>query len=185
MIGLTVLALLGVLVLDAQPLQQAGQPLTVCELLVHRQEYADKILTVRGEIKTGPHGAWLTAGPKCEYRILTKGVTWENEIWLQYPNNRSSDPAAHADFQVDWPAEETVNFAIKELGFDPQKDQLFETVTGLFRTYPDLDRRVNPGLPAGSFLRTLGFGPNADAPAKLLIKATKDPVVVHSAAKGN
>jgi hypothetical protein len=116
---------------------------------------------------------------------MTKGVTWENDIWLQYPNNRSSDPTAHADFQVDWPAEETANSAIKELGFDPQKDQLFETVTGLFRTYPDLDRRVNPDLPKGSFLRTLGFGPNADAPAKLLIKATKDPVVAHGAVKGH
>ena len=169
--------------LDAESPLKQQKPLTICELLTHRGEFADKLVTVRGELKAGPHGGWLEADPDCKYRLVTKGVTWRNKIWLQYPNNRSPEASDHADFGFDRLTEIKLNSIVSGLGFDSTNDHLFETVIGLFRTFSDrdLDSRVNPNFPPGTYLRTLGFGAGADAPAKLLIKARKDPVVVHGA----
>jgi hypothetical protein len=180
-----VLALTSALLLNGQP---SGQPheqtLTVCDLLAGRQQYADKLVTVRGEIKVGPHGSWLAADPECKYQLVTRGITWERVIWLQNPLNRSSEPLYHADFEADLRAEEKLDSSVHEQHFNLAKDRLVETFVGLFRTYADLDHRVNPILPRNSELRTLGFGPGGYAPAMLLIKTAKDATVIHGVYDG-
>ena len=171
---------LSALALYAQPGHQP-KPLSVCELLAHRSEYADQVVTVRGEIRTGAHGIFLAAGPECSFRLVTRGVTWQNVIYLSYPytSKQSRDPTDRADFGIDWNSEKELASQIAKLRFTSKNDRLFETVAGLFRTYADLENRVNPMLPPGSDLRTLGFGPGGYAPGKLLIKTRMDPAVVH------
>jgi hypothetical protein len=182
-----VCALTSALLLSGQP---SGQPqeqaLTVCDLLARRLQYADKLVTVRGEIKVGPHGSWLAADPECKYQLVTRGVTWERVIWLQNPLNRSSEPLYHADFEADLRAEQKLDSSVREQHFNLAKDRLVETFVGLFRTYADadLDHRVNPILPPNSALRTLGFGPGGYAPAMLLIKTAKDATVIHGVYEG-
>ncbi len=126
-------------------------------------------------------GTSLDAGQDCRYELKTSGVVWPNIIWLAYPRNGSSSVLDHADFQVDWEAVRRVARYVGEHGFDRQKDQLEETLVGLFVTYSDLDKRVNPGIP--SALR-LGFGHLGAAPAQLVIQTVRDPVIVPIVAAG-
>ncbi len=175
---LVLLAALGLHILSGQPTAGPKNPLTVCELVAHREQYADRIVAVRGELRVEPHGLWLSADSDCKNRLVTNGVSWPNTIYLEYPNKASQDSTDHADFDVDWAAEKRVNSIVNQLGFDPKKDRLFETIVGMFRTYLHLENRVNPNLPQGSYLRTLGFGPGGYAPAKLLIKTRLAPAVV-------
>ncbi len=168
-----------VLPLAGQPQSKLTVPVTVCELLSHREDYANRLVTVRGQVTEGPHGAYFTAGPECHFKLVTKGVTWRNLIYLSSPNNKSVDPAAHADFEVDLDAEAKIMTDIRRLNFNPKTDTLVETVVGLCRILEDLDHRVNPSLPDGGFLRTLGFGPGLDAPVELLIETRRDPAVLH------
>lgn len=175
MILAILLMLLGAFTSYAQGKKQEDRPLSVCELIAHREEYNEKLVTVRGEVEVG-EGAWLDAGPDCKYQLVTKGVVWPIAIWLAYPNNRSIDPMDHADFGIDWRAEKAVNAIFTKLGFDPEKDHLYETFVGLFRTYLDLDKRVNPNHQDWP---RLGFGHLNAAPAQLLMKIRKDLIVVH------
>jgi len=154
--------------------QRAASPMSVCELVMHRLEYNGKIVTVRGEVKASQHGIWLES--ECASSLVTKGVTWPNAVFLRYPSTKSRIEADRADFSIDWGAEEKITAQIDRLGFDPTSDQLFETVTGLFRTYPDLQDRVSPNIqiaPRG------GFGPDGYFPAQLIIKTRLAPEVIH------
>lgn len=162
----------------------AGQtPLTVCELIARRTEFAGKMVTVRGISEPGPHGDYLRASPACTYQLVTRGVVWPNVVFLTYPNHDSPSPTEHADFKVDFSAINQCNREIVHAGYDMRKDQVIATYIGRFVTYsaPDLDQRSNAGLPGA--LR-LGFGPvGLGAPAQLLIKTEKDVLVVHDAAQ--
>jgi hypothetical protein len=154
-----------------------ARPLSVCELIEHRMTYDRRVVTVRGEVKWGPHGDWLASSSVCQYKLTTKGVEWPAVIALAYPNNHSSDPDDHASFSVDWGAIAKDKEELRRAGFNPDSDRLYRTYVGLFITYPDLENRVNPGI--RDFER-LGFGPlPLGAPAELLIKGVVDPVVVH------
>ena len=154
-----------------------ARPLSVCELIEHRMTYDRRVVTVRGEVKWGPHGDWLASSSVCPYKLTTKGVEWPAVIALAYPNNHSSDPDDHASFSVDWGAIAKDKEELRRAGFNPDSDRLYRTYVGLFITYPDLENRVNPGI--RDFER-LGFGPlPLGAPAELLIKGVVDPVVVH------
>jgi hypothetical protein len=160
----------------AQSAKQPTWPLTVCDLITQRDSYDGKLVTVRGEVIGSPEGTWLDADPSCGYHLVTNGVVWPNTIALAYPNNRSKDPNNHADFGIDWNAEKQADAIVDRLGFRADTDHLYETFVGLFRTYTDLDKRVNPNMPDA--LR-LGFGHLGAAPALLLIKTRKDPAVIH------
>jgi len=174
--------ILGVL-LAARSLWSADNaaPISVCEALSHRTEYSSHLITVRGEVKGGGHGAWLVASEDCRFKLVTKGLTWSNIIYLTYPENRSPLQEDHADFQVDWKSIQKAADAAREARFDPEKDRIFETFVGLFVTYFDLENRVSAGIPGAL---KLGFGPvGLEAPAQLLIKSKSAVEVVRGRAK--
>jgi hypothetical protein len=109
--------------------------------------------------------------------LVTRGVTWPNDIFLAYPNNRSQIDEFHASFQVDWRSVQKAEGIVKQSGYNPDTDHVIETYVGRFVTYLDLESRGNPASLGGSL--GFGFGPiGLDAPAQLLVKSVKDVVVV-------
>lgn len=148
--------------------------MSVCDLIAHRSEYDQRMVVVRGAVQGGD-GAWLVASPDCDYKLITKGVTWRNIIFLTYPDNRSKVQADHADFPIDWQAIRRTEQQASRDGFDPKREHHVVTYIGLFITYRDLDNRVSPGVPGAL---KLGFGPLGEAPGQLLIKSLRDVAVV-------
>lgn len=172
---------LSVGIMCAQAAEKQTEQLSVCEVIAHRIEYNRKMVVVRGEVKAGGHGSWLLASSDCQYKLITRGVEWEKLIFLDYPDNESENETGHASFRVDLQAIQKAHEAVGRAGYNPETDRLIKTYIGLFVTYPDLDKRVNPGIPGAL---KLGFGPvGLEAPAQLLIKSVRDVVVVHSAVR--
>jgi hypothetical protein len=164
------------LALHAQMPEEKLVPLSVCELIANRNDHNGRIISVRGEVKGGPHGEWMTASTDCRYQLISRGETWPNIIFLSYPNNRSPLDEDHANFNIDWDSIHQAEETIKRGGYKPGVDRLIETYVGRFVTYSDLDKRVNPGVPGA---HKLGFGPvGLDAPAKLLIRNARDAIVL-------
>jgi hypothetical protein len=162
--------------LYAQAPYKEKPPLTVCEVIAKRSVYNGQIVAVPGRVGGGGHGIWLDS-PDCEYKLVTRGVEWPNVIFLTTPSNKSPDVADHANFDTDWSTIDKSQEAVKRAGFNINTDRIIATYVGLFVTYLDLEKRVNPGILGA--LR-LGFGPvGLGAPAQLLIKIVKDTVVVH------
>jgi hypothetical protein len=170
LLGLNSITLFGqVVARESPPL------LSVCELLIHRNEFNGKMVSVRGAIEGTNEGAWLRSSQSCKYKLVTRGITWPNVISLEYPNNESPNPEDHANFDVDWNAINTVGVAIPN-GFNRKTDQIVKTYVGLFQTYPDLDRRLSSDK--GDALKS-GFGHLGGAPARILVKTVKDAAAVH------
>ena len=155
--------------------ERQSSPLSVCELIAHRNEYIGRMVSVRGTVKSGGHGDWLEASSDCQYKLITRGVVWRNIIVLAYPNNRSPIQTDHANFDVDWQAVQDASRDTSRNPFNPHIDHVIMTYIGLFQTHQDLDQRVTPNVPGAL---KLGFGPGGEAPAQLLIKSLKDVVIV-------
>ena len=164
-------------ILFSWTLALCGQaPVSVCDLVAHRAELNNKIVTVRGIVEAGGHGTFLSAAPSCTYTLMTRGVLWPNIIALSYPNNSSLVPTDHAKFRIDWRSIRVAEDAALRAGYDPHVDREVATFVGLFVTYGDLENRVSPGLNGAP---RLGFGPDSlGAPAQLLVKSVKDLVVI-------
>jgi hypothetical protein len=132
------LAILGVLMslCFGQESEQRREPLSVCEVMEQRTQLRGKIVTVRGQVKGGPHGAWLTADPTCKFELRTQsvawpnsnfktpGVIWPNIIYLLYPINNAPDESLHAPFEVDWASVRRAQRQEKRQGAKPG-DQVF------------------------------------------------------------
>jgi len=146
-------------------------------LIVHRNEFDGKMVAVRGAVEGTDEGAWLRSSQNCKYKLVTRGITWPNVISLEYPNNESTNPADHVDFDVDWEAIYTVGVAVPK-GFNRKIDQIVKTYVGLFQTYPDLDSRVSSDK--GDALKA-GFGHLGGAPARILVKTVRDVAAVRRA----
>jgi hypothetical protein len=154
----------------------AETPISVCELLERRVELNGRLVTVRGEVRSGPHGGWLTASSDCRYQLASKASPWPNYIWIMFPLNQTPYEEFHASFKVDFKSVRRAENKVRKLGFNDETDQLIETYVGRFVTYPDLESRVNPPSLGGS---KLGFGPvGLDAPAQLIIKSVADVEVL-------
>lgn len=164
---------LSILTSFAQTQAERTKPLSVCELIERRVEYAGKMVAVQGEAREG----WLAASGDCSYKLITEGIEWPNVIYLDYPTPQSRNEASRANFRVHWKAIQAANDKVRRSGFDPRTDRLIITYVGRFVTYLDLDKRVSPGVPGA--LR-LGFGPvGLGAPVQLLIKTIADVSIVH------
>lgn len=162
---------------SAQTPEPGTPPLSVCEALAKRTDFQRRMIKVRGEVRSGGHGAYLVPSAICSDKVVTRGVEWPNVIFLTYPNNASPSETDHASFRIDWRTIRKTQNAIRRAPFNPDTDRIIETYTGLFETYLDLEKRVSPGVPGA--LR-LGFGPvGLGAPAQLLIQAATDAAVVH------
>jgi len=171
------LGLLSVVAALVQTSDPSPRVVSFCELLEHRVEYNGLIVKVRGEVKAGGHGPSLTAPSTCDYRLVTRAVTWPNVIFLTYPNNQSPVPEDHAGFRVDWKSIRSAEQSVRLSNFDLNTDHLFETYVGRFVTHPDLGSRVNPPSLGGT---RLGFGPiGLDAPAQLVIESVSEVSIVH------
>jgi hypothetical protein len=175
--------ILGVLVslCSSQEIEPRQKPLSVCEILQQRVDLMGRIVSVRGEVKAGGHGAYLIAAPACTFKLTTAGVTWPNFIYLEYPANKSPFESSHAPFEVDWISVRRAERQALRQGYNSATDQLFETFTGLLVSFDKLDDRASPAAP---MLKRPGFGPaGLDAPAQLLIKSVADVVVVRGPKK--
>ncbi len=168
---------LGLLALYARAAPDQTPALSVCDLVARRNAYNGRMVAVRGKLE-GVEGAWLVAPSDCEYKLVTKGVIWQNIIYLAYPLNSPAAPDYyHADFTTDWKAIRKAEGESVRAGYDPSVDSKIATYVGLFRTYEDLGSRVNPNLPGAL---KLGFGPvGLEAPAMLLVQSVGDLVVIH------
>lgn len=167
-------------ILSAQGAKQQIAPLSVCELVANRNQYNGQMVVVRGEVRTGGHGSYLAASSSCHYRLLTRGVEWENFVFLELPSSES-EKADHARYRVDWKSIQRAHETVARAAFNSDTDSIIETYLGLFVTYTDLENRVSPGIPGAI---RLGFGPvGLEAPAKLRIESVKDVVVAHRATR--
>lgn len=134
-----------------------------------------RIVTVRGEVKAGGHGAYLIAAPTCKFKLMTGTMPWPNVIFLEYPINTSRFESFHAPFEVDWISVRRAEGQALRQGYKSASDQLVETFTGLLVSYDKLEAGTTPIGP----IKRPGFGPaGLDAPAKLLIKSVADVVVI-------
>jgi hypothetical protein len=150
------------------------------------------LVSVRGEVKFGPHGPYLIAAPTCTFKLTITGTTWPsglttpgatypNVIWVEYPINTSRFEPLYAPFEVDWVSVRRAEGQARRQGYHSASDQLFETFTGLLVSYDKLEM---PALPGGLIVKRGGFGPaGLDAPAKLLIKSEADVVVIRKPMK--
>lgn len=146
--------------------------ISVCEAVERRLELNQKMVEVRGVVWGGEHGAWLKSLADCKYKLVTRTVEWPNVIYLRYPDRNSRNEADHASFDVDLLSIRKSEDTLRRLGFNPTSDRVVKTFLGLLVTYPDLDKRVSPGI-AGA--PKLGFGPaGLEAPVQLLVKSVGD-----------
>jgi len=145
--------------------------MSVCDVIAKRSGYDGQVIAVRGAVTAGGHGPYLVASNACSYELVTRGVVWPNIINLVLPNNQSPDLTVHAPFTLDWKAIRAADDYLVKAGYRAGVDTETATYVGLFVTYPDLDKRVSPGVPGA--LR-LGFGPGGlGAPAQLVIKTVE------------
>ena len=192
---------------SGQESESQQKPLSVCEVLQQRVELTgrfetlrgeyknapvERIISVRGEVKSGGHGAYLVAEPSCTFKLTTPGTigpngltihwTWPNVIYLEYANNKSDYESTRAPFEVDWGSVRRTERQAQRQGYNHESDQLFETFTGLLVSFDRLD--LPPASPAAPILKRQGFGPCClDAPAKLLIKSEADVAVIRKRKK--
>jgi hypothetical protein len=140
-------------------------PLSVCDLIAHRNEYAGKIVAVRGVSEPGGHGRNLVPASECIYVLSTRGgFVWPNIMNLTYPDNRSPDPYEHAAFSLDWKAMRREKDYCLKKGYRAGVDVEVATFIGLFLAYPNLDD-----------YRGRGFGPGGGgAPFQIVIKTISD-----------
>ena len=175
------LFLLGALRGNGQSSNGNAPALSVCEVIAKRIEFNGQMVQVRGEVRFGGHGPYLVPSSVCPEKVVTRGVEWPNVIYLAYPISSSPNESDHAAFRVDWQTIRKTEGAVRRAKFNPDTDVLTETYAGLFVTYLDLEKRVNPGIPGA--LR-LGFGPvGLEAPAQLLIQVVTDAVVIRQPRK--
>jgi hypothetical protein len=135
---------------------------SVCEVLADLANFHGKIISVRGIVSGGGHGAFLV--DTCPLQIVVKGFTWLNAIALStpFPPGRP--------FYADRSAFDRADAAAKRLK-RREGDQIVMTYLGMLET-ADLATRTfvnRNGKPAG-----LGFGAQNVAPAQLLIKTAMD-----------
>ena len=148
---------------------------SVCDVLKDLKEFDGKMVSVRGTLLSGPHGSFITGD--CSFRLTVKGFTWPNLIWLTYP--RGPDGRRH---EIDSAADERVRNAIK--GFHlRESDQVLLTYIGILEA-KDIITSVTTTR-TGQVLG-LGFGPDVDAPAQLLVYSAAHPSVVrHKSVAGD
>ena len=172
LVPLAILMLLNGVATGGSPLER----LSVCEVLEGAGAYNGKLLTLRGEYKSGAHGSFLVAPPSCTYRLITKRVQWPNLVYVTFPIDRVDLEDYHADFEVDWKAVNKANERIGRAKFDVKVACLVESVTGRFVAMRAPEKMVNPPELGGNIL---GFGPvGLGAPAQLLIKSMGLPEIV-------
>ena len=66
-------------------------PLTVCEVLANPQQFNGKDLAVLGRFAITDEGRWLSEDD-CARRLVTKGFTWPNLIWVDCCYQPAPDP---------------------------------------------------------------------------------------------
>jgi len=172
MIRVAALMILSAAISSAQPQGKPGAPISVCDAIRKRLVLNRRMVAVRGDLHPGGHGPFLEALSGCDYRLVTRGVDWPKRVFLTFPNNQSKDETVHVDFQVD---DRVIRRAEDQIQRADPSDTVVATYVGLLVTFPDLDQRVNPGVPTWP---RLGFGPvGLDAPVELVIKTIEDVVV--------
>jgi hypothetical protein len=148
----------------------AAEPLTVCDLLGHLNRYKDKIIAVRGELRTGSEEVALYA-TDCSTRVTTNGHRWLNAIWLTPPDGLPErlvgfalDEVAMAKFNRD-----LGNVRTNDLASAP----VFVTVIGKCETRT---RFVGGPGPNGTWIGN-GFGHLNAYPAQLVFMRMETPAV--------
>ena len=153
-------------------------PLSVCEVIENRLSLHGKMIELRGEERAGGHGSYLIPDSDCAFSLMTNGVKWRNVIFLTYPNIRLQAEFGYTDFKTDMNSIEQSLNEVKRAGYNPAKDRIITTYSGLFLTYFDLEKRVNPRIPE---MHNLGFGPpGLNSPAQLLIKGKQNTTILRS-----
>jgi hypothetical protein len=71
-----------------------------------------------------------------------------------------------------------MNAELAKQAYDPKRDRLVLTYTGLFKTYDELGKHV---LPDSDGPRGLGFGHLNSAPAEVLVRDVTGLVIEHRA----
>jgi hypothetical protein len=66
-------------------------PLTVCEVLANPLQFNGKDLAVLGRFGITDEGRWLSEDD-CGRRLVTKGFTWPNLIWVECCYQPAPDP---------------------------------------------------------------------------------------------
>jgi hypothetical protein len=169
---------LGVAVAIFAVARSAGQPpvskveraYSVCEVLADLAALNGKVISVRGTVIGGGHGASLTA--RCSAPLIVKRFTWPNAIWLELP--RSGKP-----FEPERSALERADAAVRRFR-RREGDEIVMTYVGMLQT-DDLATRTfvdREGKPAG-----LGFGHLNFAPAQPIIKTARDVEVRRRSAR--
>ena len=156
-------------------------PLSVCEAIANRVELHGKVVEIRGRVEGGAHGISLLPSAPCPQQLVTRGVAWPNVVNLTFPDKHSPDPDDHAPFEPELQSFQAAEAAALKSGYRAGIGIEIATYTGLFVTYRDLEKRVNPGRLG---MLRLGFGPaGTEAPVQLLMKSVKDVSVIRKPAK--
>jgi hypothetical protein len=171
----TLLLLRCIVLASAEVAIQASQPeqiahtakiQSVCSILESLESLNGKMIAVRGVVQGGGHGAFLVG--TCGSKLVTKGFTWPDVIWLTFPSR--SDTRLKVDFE----AYERVQRSAKRLRRN-ETDQVIMTYEGILEVR-DLENSSginSAGRPVG-----FGYGPRGDAPAQLVVSTARDPQVL-------
>jgi len=145
---------------------------TVCEVLCSPLKFNGQLISIRGALGGTDEGSWLEG--ECEQPLITDGFRWPSMIALTRPTDESR--LHDVDFSLDRTSYAQVHAAIRKLKIDWQHQTVVLTYTGLLETRDGL------GFPtitdALGRHRKLGFSYENAAPAQLLIKSVRGPIVV-------
>ena len=140
---------------------------SICEVLKDLKGFDRKMVAIRGTLLSGPHASFLKGN--CPSHLTAKGFTWPDLIWLTFPPG----PDGHSRI-VDTAAHEKVRKAINAFHLG-QLDQVILTYVGILDAK---DTIANVSVTRTGQAVGIGFGPDAAAPAQLLVYTVAEPLVV-------
>jgi hypothetical protein len=137
-------------------------PMSVCDVLAHDPTILNgKLIKIRGIYAPGPHSALITG--ECKTHLLTKGLTWGNDLSVYV--NLSDENVARS-----W-----ANFFEKLKRLRPrgvsEHDRIWVTFVGRLETRTSMNDEV---LQMSFGLARAGFGQGGEAPAEINVISVDD-----------
>lgn len=142
---------------------ESDAPRSVCEVIMNDPTRLNgRIIKVRGIIGGTDEGIWLVG--ECKTRLVTKGVTWSNDLSV-YVN--ASDQSIVRSWQK-------LGAKLDQLHANLRQDKVWVTIIGRLETRASMDEEVQE---TSHGWVPLGFGHMNGSPAEINVISVEDVTV--------
>jgi hypothetical protein len=138
--------------------------LSVCSVIAGLRGYANRIVTVLGQLESGPEQLFLR-GEGCQSPFVTEGYTWPSTLLLRYPGG--PDTPVPLPFEADSPSIAAFQIALRQARARNELVVGCVQVTGMIQVREDYFITTRPN----GQKRGHGFGHMNAFPAQLVIKS--------------